>query len=356
MSPKKVAAWAILMAVVPLALVPASANAAGKKNFHLHIAQQPQRWALEWYIATKKGWWKDVDIDPTISTFSSGPPEIAAGASGSWDVGGAGDLPSMLGAAKYGLTTIAIADGESKIITLMATKGDAKKYLANHSLLKGKTIPETSNSTGEWGAAACLQKKFGLSPTEYHFLNLSPAEINAAMTSGRYNLAQVWSPNVYILESTIGAKVICTAAQVGLPITSNIFTTKAFARAHPDIVAKFLAVYLRANAWERKHPKRAVAELGAFYNSVGVKFPHAYLAVELRNRPAYTLNEQLKIFDDNKSETPTVVNWWNKLGSFMKSVGIITTIPSADKYTTGKYLQMISNSPRLRAFANDDTP
>ncbi|MDR3521869.1 MAG: ABC transporter substrate-binding protein [Acidocella sp.] len=347
---------AALTVVAPLAITPLGARAADSGAFPLAIAQQPQRWALEWYIATKEGWWKDVGIDPTMTTFTAGPPEIAAGASGSWEVGGAGDLPSMLGAAKYGLTTIAIADSEAAIITLMATKDKADAYLHNPSLIKGKTIPETSNSTGEWGAAACLEKKFGLKPSEYHFVNLSPPEINAAVSSGRYDLAQVWSPNVYILESAIGAKVICNAAQVGVPITSNIFATQAFATAHPEIVAKFLAVYLRAIAWEREHPQEAVADLGEFFNSVGVKIPPAYLAQELHARPAYTLDEQLKIFGANTAGTPEIVDWWNQLGTFMQSVSIVSETPPASQFATDKYLQMIAADPKLRAFANDDTP
>lgn len=347
---------AALTVLVPFAMTPHGAHAADNGAFRLRIAQEPQSWALEWYIATKEGWWKEVGIDPKITTFAAGPAEIAAGASNSWDVGGAGDLPSMLGASKYGLTTIAIADSEAAIITLMATKDKADTYLHDPSLMKGKTIPETSDSTGEWGAAVCLEKKFGLKPSEYHFVNLSPPEINAAISSGRYDLAQVWSPNIYILESAIRAKVICNAAQVGLPITSNIFTTQAFAAAHPDIVAKFLAVYLRAIAWERKHPREADADLGEFFNSVGVKIPNTYLAQELHDRPAYTLDEQLKIFGANTAGTPEIVDWWNQLGNFMKSVSIVRKIPPASQFATGKYLQMIAADPKLRAFANDDKP
>jgi ABC-type nitrate/sulfonate/bicarbonate transport system substrate-binding protein len=318
----------------------------------LRVAQQPQRWALEWYIATQKNWWKQIGLEPTTSIFASGAPEIAAGASGSWDVGGAGNIPSVLGAARYGLMTIGIADEEAAIITIMATKDKADDYAKNPSLIKGKVIPVTTNSTGHWGAAVCLEEKFGLKAGDYKFVNLSPPEINAAVTSGRYDLSEVWAPNTYILESSIGAKIICTGRDVGLPITSNLFALPSYAKDHQDAVAKFLAVYLRAVAWQRKHPEQTVQYLSEFFKSVGVNVPEQYMPRELRDRPAFTLAEQLKIFKaaaDGKSDAQ---KWSDQVAEFMKSVGIINNIPDSKAYVTDKFLLMIESDPKLKAFAD----
>ena len=40
-------------------------------------------------------------------------PQIAASASKSWDVGGTGSVPAVLGAARYNLLTIGITNDES---------------------------------------------------------------------------------------------------------------------------------------------------------------------------------------------------------------------------------------------------
>jgi len=319
----------------------------------VRIAQQPQRWALEWYIATKKGWWKEVGLNPAMNTFASGAPEIAAGASGSWDMGGAGDIPAVLGAARYGLLTIAIADHEAAIITIMATKEKAGEYLKDPGLLKGKTIPVTSNSTGQWGAATCLEKKFGLKNTDYRFVNLSPPEINAAVSSGRYDVSEVWAPNTYILESSLGAKIICTGEEMKLPITSNLFVLPEYAKAHPQVVAKFLAVYLRAVAWERAHPKETEKMLGEFFKSVGVNIPEGYLARELHDRPAYTLSEQLEIFRKADGRMSKAEDWSNQVADFMVSVDTIGKAPKAENYVTGMYLEMVEKDPVLKAFAEN---
>lgn len=319
----------------------------------IRVAEQPQRWGLEWYIAAKKGWWKDIGLDATMNSFASGAPEIAAGASGSWDMGGGGDIPAVLGAARYGLLTIGIADQEAAIITIMALKDKADGYLKNPSLLKGKTIPVTTNSTGQWGASACLEKKFGLKEDEYQFVNLSPPEINAAVSSGRYDVSEVWAPNTYILESTLGAKVICTGQDLKLPITSNLFVIPEYAKAHPEIVAKFLAVYLRAVAWERAHPQETITLLGEFFKSAGVDIPQKYLAQELHDRPAFTLAEQLEIFRQKDGKKSEAEDWSDQVANFMVSVGTIKKAPPAESYVTGDYLQMIEKDPKLKAFAEN---
>ena len=349
---KRLAVIAISMLAVGAAAAPA---VAADEPVAIRVAQQPQRWALEWYIASQKNWWKQIGLEPTMSNFASGAPEVAAGASGSWDLGGAGDIPAVLGAARYGLMTIGIADEEAAIITIMATKDKADEYAKNPSLIKGKVIPVTTNSTGQWGAAACLEQKLGLKATEYKFVNLSPPEINAAVTSGRYEVSEVWAPNTYILKSTIGAKIICTGRDVGLPITSNLFVLPSYAKDHPDVVAKFLAVYLRAVAWERTHPQETVQYLGEFFKSVGVNVPEQYLPRELKDRPAFTLAEQLKIFKASADGKSDAAKWSDQVAEFMNSVGIINKIPDTKTYVTDKFLLMIENDPKLKAFAENSS-
>ncbi|HTX02515.1 MAG TPA: ABC transporter substrate-binding protein [Candidatus Acidoferrales bacterium] len=343
-------AAALLLLGVPLSR---SHAASAQTVIRVSTGYQIQRWWLPVYIGEQRGWFKQMGLDVTGSSFASGAPEIAAGASGSWDIGGAGNIPALLGAARYNLQTIGVADREEKIITIMALKDKAEDYLKNPSLLKGKTIPVTTNSTGQWGAATCLEKKFHLAPSDYHFVNLSPPEINAALSSGKYDVSEVWAPNTYTLESTIDAKVICTGADVNLPITSNLFVTSSFAKAHPDVVAKFLAVYEHAVAWENQHPKEAQKYLSAFYKSGGVQIPDQYLGQELRDRTEFDLAQQLKAMAPGPNGLSDFDTWMNMVGEFMKSVGTISSVPDPKSYITDTYMKMVEKDPTLRAFATN---
>ena len=68
----------------------------------IKISYQPSLyWALPFYVATEKGWWKEVGLVPEFSTFPAGVPQIAASAAKSWDVGGTGGVPAVLGHVRF---------------------------------------------------------------------------------------------------------------------------------------------------------------------------------------------------------------------------------------------------------------
>ena len=86
----------------------------------IKISYQPSLyWALPFHVATEKGWWKEVGLAPEFSTFPAGVPQIAASAAGSWDVGGTGSVPAVLGHVRFGIKTIGAADDECNIPALL---------------------------------------------------------------------------------------------------------------------------------------------------------------------------------------------------------------------------------------------
>ena len=90
-----------------------------------------------------------------------------------------------------------------------------------------------------------------------------------------------------------------------------------------------------------------------FFGTVGVTFPDKYLAQELHDRPAFDLAEQRKIFENSSTGNSEIGKWWNEVGKFMISVGVINTIPDPKNLVTDKYLQMIQRDRKLREFANN---
>ena len=75
----------------------------------IKVSYQPSLyWALPFHVATEKGWWKEVGLAPEFSTFPAGVPQIAAAAAKSWDVGGTGSVPAVLGHVRFGIKTIGI--------------------------------------------------------------------------------------------------------------------------------------------------------------------------------------------------------------------------------------------------------
>jgi NitT/TauT family transport system substrate-binding protein len=81
------------LATVSAALVLsiAAGGACAQQLTEIKISYQPALyWALPFYVAEQKGWYGELGLKPVFSTFPAGVPQIAASASKSWDVGGAG--------------------------------------------------------------------------------------------------------------------------------------------------------------------------------------------------------------------------------------------------------------------------
>ena len=153
-------------------------------------------------------------MKPTFSTFPAGVPQIAASASKSWDVGGTGSVPAVLGAARYNLLTIGITNDESGGNALIATASKAAGFMENPQSIKGETIVLTANSTGDYAVQSCLAK-WGIKKTDVTMKSMGQAEIISAMSSNNADLGGLWAPNIYTMEEKAGAKVICSGKDAG---------------------------------------------------------------------------------------------------------------------------------------------
>lgn len=316
----------------------------------LRVSYQPLYWALPFYIASEKGYWKEVGLEPEFSVFPAGPQQIAA--MQSWDLGGTGGPPAVLGAVRLGLLSIAIGTDESAVTATVARAADADAILKDPSSLKGKQLLVTTNSTGEFSALACL-KKFGLTRDDVQIVNLAPAQLISAYSNGNGTLAASWAPFVYVLQDKAGAKEICNGQLANAFVTSAFIVTPEFAKARPETVAKALAVYLRAVTWQKKNRAETIAYLRKFNEKHGVSLSDHFLEIDHDRRKTFTLAEELKIFD--RSAGPATVDKWNEeLAVYLVGTGTLKEIPDPKTYLDDRFLKMIEKDPKLRAFANGE--
>lgn len=318
----------------------------------INVSYQPSNWwALPYYLASKKGWWGDVGLTVSYSTFAAGMPQIASSAAGSWDVGATGSVPAVLGAARYHILTIGISNDESATNVLAATPKGAAAYRRNPASLKGHRILVTSNSTGEYAAAACLRKA-GLSEDDVTMVNLGQAGIVSALSNGTAQYGALWAPNSYTLQSKAHGQIICTGAQGGAMIPGALIVRQEFADKHPELVARYLAVYLHAVQWEKQHPEQTMKALEAADMEAGVPIEPRFAKVEYQ-RPIFNLSQQLQIMQGHDGKPAKADVWFDKIAEFMHSKGSLQQVPPASSYVTAKYLKMVEDDPKLRAFAND---
>ena len=314
------------------------------------ISYQPSLyWALPFYVATEKKWWGELGLAPNFSTFPAGAPQVAASQAKSWDVGGTGSVPAVLGAARFGLVTIGITNDESKANALFVRAAKYAELAKDPTRIKGEKILITTNSTADYAAQSCL-KKWGLSKADVQFVNLGQAQIISAVTSGNGDIAGVWAPNTYTLEEKDGAKYLCSGADTGAVVPGALIVRADYLKENPENVAKFLAVYLRAWTWMKAHPRDALAMMKTFYLQGGVEISDAAAQQEFATRPVFGLDEQLKILDRVAGKS-TVDGWLGNIADFMKAAGTISETPS--EMIDDGAMKRVAADPKLKAFATN---
>lgn len=316
----------------------------------IRIADRPALWwSLPFYIATTKGWWAEAGLAPTFTVYPSGPPQVAALQADAWDVSATGVAPAVLGASRFGLKSIAIANDESTANALMVKNDLLPKVQKDPSLLKGQKILLIANSTSDYATQTCL-KKWGLSRKDVQLVNLAPTQIVSAITSNNGEYAGVWAPDIYTLQEKGGSSVLCSGKDAGVVIPSMVVASRRFAAENPQAVARFLAVYLRGWSWIKAHPKEARAELRKYYAAGGVDISDAGIEAEFQ-RPYFLLDGQLDKMSRSKGAS-AADQWLTAVNEFMVAGGVTQKVLPVNEYITDEFLKLIQADPKLSAMAS----
>ena len=318
----------------------------------IKISYQPALyWALPFHVATEKGWWKEVGLQPEFSTFPAGVPQIASAAAKSWDVGGTGSVPAVLGYVRFGVKTIGVTNDESAGNALVGSPQKAAEFAKDPvAALRGQTIALTQNSTVDFAIQSCL-KKYGLKKADVVFKNMGQSEIISALSSGNADLTGLWAPNIYTVEEKVGAKVLCSGKDGGAMVPGALIARGDYAKENPQNVAKFLAVYLRAWRWMAANKPEAMAMMKDFYAKGGVTVSEASMKKEFDTRPTFDLATQVKQMN-RASGNSQVDAWFAQIALFMRETGALPSVPNVQDFVTGEYMDMVQADPKLREFAN----
>ena len=316
----------------------------------LNISMQPALYSMfPLHLATEQGWWRQMGIEPVFSSFPAGPPQIAAAAAGTWDVGITGSAPGVLGAARFNIRTIAISNDESATNTLMVRAADLAAIRANPASLRGQRVLITVNTTVDYVLQNCLQR-WGMTRADVQVVNLAQAQILSAFSTGEGRVAGLWAPNIYTAEERMNAVPLCSGSDAGAIVPSNVIVRDEFLRANPDMVSRYLAVFLRGIAWTKVNRDGAVQSMSRFYQAGGVTVSDAALRAEIERRPTFTLEEQLALM--NRTAGPSQADqWYQGLSTFLAQVGTVQNPPAPSAYLMDEPLKRVAADPRLRAFA-----
>ncbi len=340
----------LLAATLAAAAFIAPDTAGAQQLTRLNISMQPALYSmLPLHLATEQGWWRQMGIEPSFSSFPAGPPQIAAAAAGTWDVGITGSAPGLLGAARFNIRTIAISNDESATNVLMARRDQVEAIRANPGSLRGQRVLMTVNTTVDYVLQNCL-RQWNIQRADLQVVNLNQAQILSAFSTGEGRIAGLWAPNIYTAEERMNAVPLCSGKDANAIVPGNIIVREEFLRANPDMVARYLAVFLRGIAFMKANRAATIQSMGRFYQAGGVNVSEAALAAEMDRRPIFGLEEQLQLM--SRANGPSQADrWYEGLSAFLAQVGTVQNPPAPSAYLTDDVLRRIAADPRLRAFA-----
>ena len=243
-----------ILFALALMCLPAPSAAAAEKPFKLDICAMPEHESFIFWYAKEQGWDKDEGLDFQIHFFQTGMDQLEALPAKQWVVGGTGTVPILVGALRYNTYLIGIANDESWVnaVTVrpdnpaLKVKGWNPEYpnlLGSPETVKGKTFLYTQSSSQHFGMSEYL-KALGLTEKDVVMQNMDPAQVLAAFDAGIGDFAGIWPMWLYIGMER-GNKLIYQPGDVNAVLTLTLVGDKAFCDAHPDIVVKFLRVWLR---------------------------------------------------------------------------------------------------------------
>lgn len=268
----------------------------------VRVAAQPVLALNQWYLADKLGYFKDNGVSiKLVNYYQSGAPEVEAGLSGDWDVAFMGELPTITGGTKWAMQTVGLFGDEAAAHGMYVRPTDNVNASDPASNLRGKNVLYTQGSAGQVFLEACL-KSWGLTPDDVKLVNLAPAALATAFKAGNGILAQAYPPFSYQLEAA-GYKNICDTTKLGVHAYPTMVTTPAFARDHPDVLARFVEAVFRANELYLNDKAKATSLVKDFYKEAGVTQSDADITTTIGVYHWATLPEGQRIFQSGEGKS-----------------------------------------------------
>lgn len=224
----------------------------------LRVALIPAEAAAQVYFAKEMGFFQKEGLDVEIQTIGNTSAIAEAVASNNSDIGFSAIL-SIATAYKKGIPFTIVAAGNvyessAPIAAIVVAQNSPIRSAKD---LNGKTIGANSvKSISEYGPRAWIDKNGGDSST-VKFLELQFSAMPDAVAAGRIDAE--WLTEPYVALGKKNGRVLAYAFDaIGKEfLVSGWFATAPWARAHPDLVARFAAAMRDAARWANANPAKS---------------------------------------------------------------------------------------------------
>jgi NitT/TauT family transport system substrate-binding protein len=218
----------------------------------IRIATFPTDSGAQVYYAADLGMFAKAGLDAQISAPSSGAAIAAAIAGGAYDFGSSNTVSLAL-AHERGVPFVfaAAAARYSSKTSIQALIVSKNSTITTAKDLNGKVIAVDSLSSIAWLATKAWIDQNGGDIKSLHFLELSIAEMGAALGAGRVDAVSSVEPFLSQVLANNNGRILANHFDAVSKdcLLGEWFTTSDYAKAHPDIIRKFNTVMRESALW-----------------------------------------------------------------------------------------------------------
>jgi NitT/TauT family transport system substrate-binding protein len=249
--------WSLVLLVI-VSLLGTAVFAKPAKRISIKVAYHPHiAGGGTVLIAQEKGYFEDENLDVQLVQFTSGPPELAAMASGDIDIGYLG-VGAHVFAAK-GQCKLLVMDSTDISCLIIATKKSKIKSLKG---LYGKTIAVPKGTTADMlFGLAC--KKAHLDVSRIKVVNMDVAGLVAAFVADKIDAAAIWDPFVNEIKKVKGqdnvVQLLCAKDFIPKAVFPQSWVaTPKFLANNREATIRFMKAWIRANEYRYNHMDECV--------------------------------------------------------------------------------------------------
>lgn len=251
-----------LTALAGAAAAPAFAGAAEAQVQALRLALIPIEPTCQAYYAQENGFFEKAGLDVEITVSSSTPAIMSALLTGTYDV------------AYSTVSTLATAHAKGLPVVIIAPSGminENSKPIAGIVVGENSGITSAKDFNGKTFGTAALNTlaeyvprawvdKHGGDSTTMKFVEIPFPAIPDALAAGRVDAGYLVDPFLSIALKRNVARWLTTGDDAIAPVylASCWCSTLSWAKAHPDVVARFATAMTDAGRWANANPTKVV--------------------------------------------------------------------------------------------------
>ena len=220
------------------------------------------------YLGKQKGFFRQRNIDLTLSTSQGGAAIVPGVVSGQFQIGFS-NVTSLLVAASKGLPLKVVCNG-------VTSTGDAAKDYSGVVVKAGSPIRSAADLAGRTVAVNTLKnigdttvrasvRKAGGDPKAVKFVELAFPDMPAALQAGRVDAIWVVEPFLTAATAAGGRVVAANYVDAAPNLTvATYFTSVALTKTNPDLVKRFTEAMTESLKYADAHPDEVRQVLGTY--------------------------------------------------------------------------------------------